>query len=301
MKAMVATVTTATPMTARLLRSDGGVSRDVDLTLAEPRCGRRSANANVPMHAGKRLKTGAHQWMRGATLEAYRLDHKHREGNLNMNVTVAPQHAPHHHVPSSPAPSSVVGSGGNGHGGHHGPGVFPGQPPAYVLPKATGPGVVQPPDVPDTAKGSPLPHWDGVLLGSAFQQATDGVAVKNLYVNGAFNYMDHVGTMETALAEIQQLTAGPERPAAVLWRDKFGIIHAQALLEYGGMQLGPNGAKPVHQAAPVAAHLTSATSSVNLGHPEAIAIVDGDIVFHTAVPDVTPIKDNGAGWPVAGA
>jgi hypothetical protein len=202
------------------------------------------------------------------------------------------------HAPAAPSLPSGVGAGG--HAEHHGQSVFPGQPPAYVLPKATGPGVVQPPDVPDTAKGSPLPHWDGVLLGSAYQQAADGVAVKNLYVNGAFNYMDHVGSMETAMTEIQQLTAGPERPAAVLWRDKFGIIHAQALLEYGGTQLGPDGARPLHQAAPVAAHLTSETSTVNLGHPEAIAIVDGDIVFHTAVADVTAIKDNGAGWSPAG-
>jgi len=177
--------------------------------------------------------------------------------------------------------------------------VFPGQPPAWVLPAATGPGVVQPADVPDTAKGSPLPHWDGVVLGSAVRQAAEGVTITNLYVNGAFNYMDHVGSMESALAQLQQLTAGPERPAAVLWRDKFGIVHGQALLEYGGTQLGPAGARPLNHAAPVAAHLTN-QSTVNLGHPEALAVVDGDVVFMTAVPDVTPVRDNGAGWPAAG-
>jgi hypothetical protein len=206
-------------------------------------------------------------------------------------MQLAPTHAGHPHGPATPDPD------GGGHAGHHGTKVFPGQPPAWVLPKPVGPGVTQPPDVPDTAKGSPLPHWDGVLLGSAFQQATGGVAAKNLYVNGAFNYMDHVGSLETAMTAIQALTAGPDRPAAVLWRDKFGIIHAQALLEYGGTTVGAGGVQPLQQAAPIAAHLTTATLGVNLGHPEALAIVDGDIVFTTAVPDVVPVKDNGAGWP----
>ena len=201
--------------------------------------------------------------------------------------------APHQH----PAPQPTAPAGGGGHGGHHGTKVFPGQPPAWVLPTPVGPGVTQPKDVPDTAKGSPLPHWDGVLLGSTFAQAEGGVTSTNLYVNGAFNYMDHVGTLETALAAIQQLTAGPDRPAAVLWRDKFGIIHAQALLQFGGTTVGAAGVQQLQQAAPVAAHLGASTLGINLGHPEALAIVDGDLVFRTAVPDVVPVKDNGAGWP----
>ena len=100
------------------------------------------------------------------------------------------------------------------------------------------------------------------------------------------------------MTAIKALTAG-DRPAAVLWRDKFGIIHAQALLQYGGATIGAGGVQPIDQAAPVAAHLGPETIGVNLGHPEALAIVDGDVVFRTAVPDVVPIKDNGAGWPVA--
>lgn len=193
--------------------------------------------------------------------------------------------------------------GGGGHGGHHAPGkVFPGQPPAYILPPATGPGVTQPKDVPDTAKGSPLPHWDGDLLGSSLHKTADGVAMQNLYVNGAFNYLDGVEGVDAALAATQKLTAGPDRPAAVLWRDKFNIVHAQALLTYGGTSLGANGAQPLQQAAPVAAHLTrEGLLGVNLGHPEAIAIVDGDLVFKTAVNDVVPIPKNGAPGFVAPA
>lgn len=198
--------------------------------------------------------------------------------------------APHH----GPAPAPAHGGG---HGDHHGGGVFPGQPPAWVLPTPTGPGVTQPPDVPDTAKGSPLPHWDGVLLGAAMTRGDAGVTATNLYVNGAFNYMDHVGSLETALVAIRELTAGPDRPAAVLWRDKFGIIHAQALLAYGGTTIGSTGVHPLRQAAPVAAHLGAQTLGVNLGHPEALAVVDGDLVFRTVVPDVVPVPTNGAGWP----
>jgi hypothetical protein len=206
--------------------------------------------------------------------------------------------APHPHGSHGPAPApDPAPTHGGGHGGHHGGGVFPGQPPAWVLPTAVGPGVTQPPDVPDTAKGSPLPHWDGVLLGSAITPDEGGLRATNPYVNGAFNYMDHVGSLETALAAIKELTAGPDRPAAVLWRDKFGIIHAQALLAYGGTRMGAGGVTPLQQAAPIAAHLGAATLGVNLGHPEALAIVDGDLVLRTAVPDVVPVKDNGAGWP----
>lgn len=197
-----------------------------------------------------------------------------------------------HHVAPSAAP------GGGGHGGHHQPGaVFPGQPPAWVLPPAVGPGVLQPPDVPDTAKGSPLPHWDGVLLGSEVETAADGtLQARNLYVNGAFNYLDHVGSLDDAIAAVTTLTAGPDRPAAVLWRDKFGIIHAQALLTYGGIAL--SGAMPgtrIADAAPVAAHLGAGTVDVNLGHPEALAIIDGDVLIRTSVPDVVAVPDNGAG------
>lgn len=208
-------------------------------------------------------------------------------------ATVA--HAGHQH----PAPTPPAEGGG--HSGHHGPNVFPGQPPAYVLPKPVGPGVTQPADIPDTAKGSPLPHWDGVLLGSALAQGKAGLAAHNLYVNGAFNYLDHKGSVEDALTAVKQLTAGPDRPAAVLWRDKFGIVHAQALLQYSGLQMGPKGSTPLQQEAPVAAHLGAGTLGVNLGHPEAIAIVDGDLVFGSSVGNVTPVPGNGGtGWSPGG-
>lgn len=188
-------------------------------------------------------------------------------------------------------------TGGGGHGDHHTPGkVFPGQPPAWVLPKSHGPGVVQPPDVVDTAKGEPLPHWDGVLLGAELVRGADGgTQLQNLYVNGAFNYMDHVGTEATAIAELQKLTAGPDRPAAVLWRDKFGILHGQALLTFGGMNLATG--QSLGSAAPVAAQLGAETLNVSLGHPEALAIIDGDMIFRTNVPSVVPIEGNGAQWP----
>lgn len=198
----------------------------------------------------------------------------------------APAHAGHPH------PSS---NGGGGHGDHHTPGkVFPGQPPAWVLPPSVGPGVTQPADVPDTAKGDPLPHWDGVLLGSAATLQRGGTTLENLYVNGAFNYMDHVGDAKSAVEHLQELTAGPDRPAAVLWRDKFGIFHGQALLSFGGFDL--RSGQPITASNPVAAHLGDSITSVNLGHPEALAIIDGDHVFGTAVQDVVPIPDNGAQW-----
>jgi hypothetical protein len=193
--------------------------------------------------------------------------------------------------------------------GHHtGGSVVPGQPPAHVLPTPIGPGTTQPPDVPDTAKGSPLPHWDGVLVGVVVRYVPEDprphtplpahVGVTNIYVNGAFNYGDFE-SVEQALAATQQLTAGPERPAAVIWKDRFGIVHAQALLQGAGGALEPE---------PTALHLTDESlfgargAKVVLGHPEALYVVDGDVVVGTSVPKTVPVPANGGtGWSPGGA
>lgn len=188
-------------------------------------------------------------------------------------------------------------SNSTGHAGHHGDGVFPGHPPAYVLPKAVGPGVVQPADLPDTAKGANLPHWSGILVGTSIEKTADGIIQHNLYANGDFNYLDGTKGATSALAFMHQLTNGDARPAGVLWRDKFNITHGMALLQYGGVKIGPSGVAALHDAAPTAAHLGANTIGVNLGHPEALAIIDGDFEFATVVLSVAPVPTNGApGW-----
>jgi hypothetical protein len=124
------------------------------------------------------------------------------------------------------------------------------------------------------------------------------VGVTNIYVNGAFNYGDFE-SVEQALAATQQLTAGPERPAAVIWKDRFGIVHAQALLQGAGGALEPE---------PTALHLTDESlfgargAKVVLGHPEALYVVDGDVVVGTSVPKTVPVPANGGtGWSPGGA
>jgi hypothetical protein len=170
------------------------------------------------------------------------------------------------------------------HAGHHptAPGsVFPGQPPAHVLPTPVGPGTTQPPDIPDTAKRSPLPHWDGVLVGWSLASGA------GIYVNGAFNYGDF-GSVDQALTAVSQLTAPADKPAAVVWKDKFGIVHAQALLT-----LNQSGS-------PVAFHVSDASATL-LGHPEALFIVDGDATIQTSVPSTVPVPANGGtGWKPGG-
>ena len=205
--------------------------------------------------------------------------------------------------------NTIAAPGHTGHGDHHQPGVFPGQPPAHVLPTPIGPGTTQPPDVPDTAKGSPLPHWDGVLVGVFVQRVTLNdhrdiprpafETVRNVYVNGAFNYGDFE-SVEQALAATKLLTAGSDRPAAVIWKDKFGIVHAQALLQWGAISTGWWDASPM-PAAPTALHLKTGAGVV-LGHPEALFVVDGDVVVGTSVPQTIPIPANGGtGWLPGGA
>lgn len=200
----------------------------------------------------------------------------------------------------------------DGHHGHHPPrNVFPGQPPAHVLPKPVGPGVTQPVDIPDTAKGSPLPHWDGVLIGSVVRTIAGfpehhlpilpKTVVLNAYVNGAFNYGDF-SSVEQALAAVKELTAPSDKPAAVIWKDKFNIVHAQALLSYGGLDLGEfwHNGTPIASKAPQALHL-AAGDKIALGHPEALYVVDGDIVHKTTVPETIPVPGNGgAGWKPGG-
>lgn len=175
--------------------------------------------------------------------------------------------------------NSTISPAQAGHGSHHptpGGAPFPGQPPAHVLPTPVGPGVTQPPDIPDTAKGSPLPHWDGVLVGV--------VANTGIYVNGAFNYGDFA-SVEQAMTAVAALTGPADKPAAVVWKDKFGIVHAQALLQYG-----PG------DTAPTALHLTPG-EQLFVGHPEALTIMDGAIVHHTNVPSTVPVPGNGGtGW-----
>ncbi len=217
-----------------------------------------------------------------------------------------------------------------GHGDHHTGSVFPGQPPAHVLPTPVGPGTTQPPDVPDTAKGSPLPHWDGVLIGSVVSTVAPPHAgepwtkatlppgpttvLRNVYVNGAFNYGDFA-SVEQALAATKQLTAGPERPAAVIWKDKFQIVHAQALLAWGGSTIAGDGWSSAADlllhgddgthlggpaSGPQALHLAS-SDQVVLGHPEALYVVDGDVVVSTSVPKTIPVPANGGtGWSPGG-
>lgn len=215
----------------------------------------------------------------------------------------------------------------SGHGGHHQPGsVFPGQPPAHVLPTPVGPGTTQPHDLPDTAKGSPLPHWDGVLLGVTMRTVQPPIdpfskrvtppaatVVRNVYVNGAFNYGDFA-SVDQALTAVRELTAGAERPAAVVWKDKFGIVHAQALLTWGSSSSGSRishadlllkGDDGTHvgglAAGPRALHL-DASDTVVLGHPEALYVVDGDVVVSTSVPHTVPVPANGGtGWSPGGA
>lgn len=226
--------------------------------------------------------------------------------------------------PITHAPTNAVG----GHDQHHQPGsVFPGQPPAHVLPTPVGAGTTQPHDLPDTAKGSPLPHWDGVLVGVTMRTVHRKVdpfskqlppppttVLRNVYVNGAFNYGDF-GSVDQALTSVKELTAGGERPAAVIWKDKFGIVHAQALLAWGGTSLGGgwspsadlllNGDDGTHLGGPAtgprALHL-SAADTVVLGHPEALYVVDGDVVVSTSVPATAPVPANGGtGWTPGGA
>lgn len=215
-----------------------------------------------------------------------------------------------------------------GHAAHHQqPGsVFPGQPPAHVLPAPVGPGTTQPADLPDTAKGSPLPHWDGVLVGSVTRVVQPRVdpfskqlppppatVHRNVYVNGGFNYGDF-GSVEQALAAVKQLTAGDERPAAVVWKDKFGIVHAQALLTWGGTSSGGwspaadlllHGDDGTHLGGPAAgprALHVGAGDHVLLGHPEALYVVDGDVVVSSSVPHTVPVPANGGtGWSPGGA
>lgn len=212
--------------------------------------------------------------------------------------------------------TAIPSTAGGGHGAHHGPAPFPGQPPAHVLPPPAGGGVTQPPDIPDTAKGSPLPHWDGVLVGSVATVVSgdithlptpDYTVQRNIYVNGAFNYGDFASA-EQAVAAVKELTRPQDKPAAVIWKDKFGIVHAQALLAYGGaatkISLGPAGPGIPDigsDTGPTALHLAPG-DHVLLGHPEALMIVDGDLVVKTSVPQTIPVPVNGGtGWVPGGA